>query len=95
MMGYPAKIQLIKRKASEQWFINFPSAVARAMEFEPSETLEWVIEDKSLLVLRRIITPPSTLKKKHPSGSSNNSSRSGKKPKAPSVRKGPGSEPKA
>jgi hypothetical protein len=23
-MGYPTKIQLIKREASEQWYINFP-----------------------------------------------------------------------
>ena len=69
-MGYPTKVQVIKRKNSEQWFINFPAAVARAMEFMPSETVEWVIEDKSQLVLRRIITPPSLLKKKLQQGSS-------------------------
>jgi len=33
-LGYPTKVQLIKRKESEQWYINFPSAVARAMEFQ-------------------------------------------------------------
>ena len=28
-MGYPAKVQLIKRqKGADQWYINFPSAVA-------------------------------------------------------------------
>ena len=32
-MGFATKVQLIKRKASEQWYINFPSAVAQAMEF--------------------------------------------------------------
>lgn len=32
-MGFPTKVQLIQRKASEQWYINFPSAVAQAMEF--------------------------------------------------------------
>jgi hypothetical protein len=52
-MGYPTKVQLIKRKASEQWYINFPSAVARAMEFEKGETVEWVIEDKNQLLLNR------------------------------------------
>jgi hypothetical protein len=36
-MGYPTKVQLIKRRESEQWYINFPSAVARAMEFERGE----------------------------------------------------------
>ncbi len=63
-MGYPTKIQLIKRKQSEQWYINFPSAVAQAMEFERGETVEWIIEDKSQLVVRRLKTPPSVLKKK-------------------------------
>lgn len=39
-MGYPTKVQLIKRKASEQWYINFPSAVAQAMEFDRGEVVE-------------------------------------------------------
>jgi hypothetical protein len=52
-MGFPTKIQLIKRAASEQWYINFPSAVAQAMEFEKGETVEWVIEDKKKMVLQR------------------------------------------
>jgi hypothetical protein len=63
-MGYPTKIQLIKRKQSEQWYINFPAAVAQAMEFERGETVEWIIEDKSQLVVRRQKTPSSALKKK-------------------------------
>lgn len=63
-MGYPTKVQLIKRKQNEQWYINFPSAIARAMEFEKAETVEWIVEDKSQLVLRRLKTPPSAMKKK-------------------------------
>ncbi len=63
-MGFPTKVQLIKRKQSEQWYINFPSAIAQAMEFERGETVEWTIEDKSRLVLKRQNTPPSLLKKK-------------------------------
>jgi len=63
-MGYPTKIQIIKRKQSEQWYINFPSAVAQAMEFEKGETVEWAIEDKGLLALKRQKVPPSLLKKK-------------------------------
>ena len=31
-MGFPTKVQLIARKASEQWYINFPSAVAQALD---------------------------------------------------------------
>jgi bifunctional DNA-binding transcriptional regulator/antitoxin component of YhaV-PrlF toxin-antitoxin module len=63
-MGYPTKVQLIKRKQSEQWYINFPSAVAQAMEFERGETVEWIIEDKGQLVLRRLKVPPSAKKKR-------------------------------
>lgn len=63
-MGFPTKVQLIKRKKSEQWYINFPSAVAQAMEFERGEMVEWIIEDKSQLVLRRTNPPASAIKKK-------------------------------
>jgi hypothetical protein len=52
-MGYPTKIQLIKRSKSEQWYINFPSALAQAMEFERGEMVEWTIEDKQKLILKR------------------------------------------
>lgn len=63
-MGYPTKVQLIKRKQSEQWYINFPAAVAQAMEFERGESVEWIVEDKGSLVLRRQKVPPSAMKKK-------------------------------
>lgn len=52
-MGFPTKIQLIKRTASEQWYINFPSAVAQAMEFQKGEVVEWIIEDKQRMTLKR------------------------------------------
>lgn len=52
-MGFPTKIQLIKRAKSEQWYINFPAAVAKAMEFEKGEIVEWIIEDKKKMILKR------------------------------------------
>ena len=88
-MGYPTKIQLIKRTKSEQWYVSFPAAVAKAMEFVPSESVEWIIEDKSQLVLRRIQTPPSVVKKKLRSGSSSNSNPFGRIHDPPSPRKEP------
>ena len=63
-MGFPTKVQLIKRRQSEQWYINFPSAVAQAMEFDRGETVEWFIEDKGMLALKRQKIPQSVLKKK-------------------------------
>lgn len=80
-MGFPTKVQLIKRQTSEQWYINFPSAVAQAMEFGRGETVEWFIEDKETLVLQRPEAPARKLKKK-PRG------RSSQKSKAPSVNAG-------
>jgi hypothetical protein len=46
-------VQLIQRKDSQQWYINFPSAIAQAMEFTRGEIVEWIIEDKNRLLLRR------------------------------------------
>ena len=61
-MGYPTKVQLIKRKQSEQWYINFPAPIAQAMDFQRGETVEWIIEDRTQLLLRRRQTPASTRK---------------------------------
>ena len=63
-MGFPTKIQLIKRTKSEQWYINFPAAVAQAMEFEKGEIVEWVIEDKKKMTLKRRTTQSSEEGKK-------------------------------
>ena len=66
-MGFPTKVQLIKRQASEQWYINFPSALAQAMEFSRGEMVEWFVEDKGLLALRRA-SPPASRTKKNSAG---------------------------
>lgn len=63
-MGYPTKIQLIKRAKSEQWYVNFPSAIAQAMEFERGEVAEWLIDNHQRLVLQRSDQAVSSLKKK-------------------------------
>lgn len=63
-MGYPTKVQLIRRKDSTQWYINFPAAIAQAMEFAKGETVEWVIQDKRTLQLRRLGTIDRAGKKK-------------------------------
>lgn len=52
-MGYKTKVQLIKRKESEQWYINFPMVLAQAMNFKKSEEIEWEIENKTKLILLR------------------------------------------
>ena len=52
-MGYPTTIQLISREKTEQWYVNFPAAVARALDFEKGEVVEWTIDTRSRLVLKR------------------------------------------
>ena len=63
-MGHNTKIQLIKRLKSEQWYVNFPAAVAQAIEFEQGEVVEWLIDDHQNIVLRRSDEAVAKLKKK-------------------------------
>lgn len=63
-MGHNTKIQLIKRLKSEQWYVNFPAAVAQAIEFEQGEVVEWIIDDHQNIVLRRTDEAVAKLKKK-------------------------------
>ncbi|ANF52952.1 hypothetical protein A0O34_21570 [Chryseobacterium glaciei] len=65
-MGYPTKVQVIKRKTSEQWYVNFPSAVAQAIEFKQGEVVEWIIDDNQRLILQRSDESVEDLKKKLP-----------------------------
>ena len=82
-MGFATKVQSIKRKNSEQWYINFPSAVAQAMEFEHSETVEWIVEDRQTLTLYRPNAPESRKKKRQKQkASSANSKNSSTAPEA-------------
>ena len=59
-MGYPTRVQLIVRQDSQQWYINFPAPLAAAMEFEKGEVIEWVIQDRQTLVLRRTAKAAAT-----------------------------------
>ena len=70
-MGFPTKVQLIQRQQSQQWYINFPSAIAQAMDFAKGEEVQWTIADKGHLILSRNVVPPDpiALKKTPPSSS--------------------------
>lgn len=62
-MGHPTKVQVIQRQNSEQWYVNFPAAVAHALEFDKGEVVEWVIEDKTTLILKRVHAPQAATPK--------------------------------
>lgn len=59
-------MQLINRKASQQWYVNMPAAVAEAMEFKKGEVVEWIVDDQQHLVLKRDSDLVASLKKKLP-----------------------------
>jgi hypothetical protein len=54
-MGYGCKVQKIKRETQNTYYVNLPSAIAEALEIEKGELLEWFIEDRNTLVLKRKI----------------------------------------
>lgn len=53
-MGYETKLQVIERKNNtRQFYIVCPAPLAEALEMEKGETLEFVVEDKNRLTIRR------------------------------------------
>jgi len=63
-MGYPTKVQRIQRPASQQWYIPFPAALARALDLRKGEVIEWNVEDRRTLRLCRTATLPAVGAKK-------------------------------
>ena len=52
-MGFKTKVQVIQRRESQQWYINFPSACAQVMNFRKGEVVEWEIAANGHLILHR------------------------------------------
>jgi hypothetical protein len=53
-MGYFSKIQVIQRgEKNRQYYLICPSPLAQALEMEKGEIIEWVVQDKKSLILRR------------------------------------------
>jgi len=52
-MGYPTTIQLITRDKGNQWYVNFPNALAKAMGFKKGEIVEWEVQAKNRFTLTR------------------------------------------
>ena len=60
VMGYPTKIQQISRQKGNQWYVNFPNALAEAMNFTKGETVEWEVDSLTALRMIRTEKPRST-----------------------------------
>jgi antitoxin component of MazEF toxin-antitoxin module len=53
-MGYLSKVQVIARAGgTRQFYILCPAQLAEALELEKGEEIEWVVEDKRTLTIRR------------------------------------------
>jgi antitoxin component of MazEF toxin-antitoxin module len=53
-MGYQSKVQVIERaRGNRQFYLMCPAQLAEALELEKGEEIEWVVEDKQTLVIRR------------------------------------------
>lgn len=54
-MGYISTMQLIQRKGNtRQYYLICPAPLAEALEIKKGESIEWVVEDKHTLTLKRV-----------------------------------------
>ena len=57
-MGYQSTVQVIRRGGKNcQWYLICPAPLAQALEIEKGEVIEWVVEDKQTLVVKRTPRP--------------------------------------
>lgn len=53
-MGYLSKVQVIERaNQTRQFYLICPAPLAQALELEKGEEIEWVVQDKATLILKR------------------------------------------
>jgi hypothetical protein len=54
-MGYRSKVQVIERANNQrQFYLICPAPLAQALEMEKGETIEWVVQDKWTLTVKRL-----------------------------------------
>jgi len=53
-MGYLSKVQLIERaNKTRQFYLICPAPLAEALELEKGEPIEWIVEDRLTLIVKR------------------------------------------
>ena len=64
-MGFVSKVQVIQRgERNRQFYFICPAPLAQALEIEKGEHIEWVVEDKQTLKIRRISEVPAPVRRK-------------------------------
>lgn len=66
-MGYISTVQVIRRgPKNRQYYMICPAPLAQALEIQKGELVEWVVEDKRIIILRRnIAAKKSTRRPSH------------------------------
>ena len=54
-MAYSIKVQKITQPTCTSYYANIPTAVVETMQIEKGEQMEWNLEDRDTLILRRKI----------------------------------------
>jgi hypothetical protein len=53
-MGYESSVQVIERaNRTRQFYLICPAPLAEALEMEKGEIIEWIVEDKHTLTIKR------------------------------------------
>ena len=53
-MGYLSKVQLIERaNHTRQFYLISPAPLAEALELEKGEPIEWIVQDRHTLIVKR------------------------------------------
>lgn len=53
-MGYESSVQVIERaNRTRQFYLICPAPLAEALELKKGEVIEWIIEDKHTLTIKR------------------------------------------
>jgi len=65
-MGFVSKVQVIQRgEKNRQFYFICPAPLAQALEIEKGEEIEWVVEDKGRLTIRRLASHPKARRPSH------------------------------
>jgi hypothetical protein len=63
-MGYQSKVQVIERGGIQrQFYLICPAPLAQALEMEKGETIEWIVQDKRTLTVKRLTARAAKSKK--------------------------------
>jgi|WetSurMetagenome_2_1015567.scaffolds.fasta_scaffold1730008_1 hypothetical protein len=65
-VGYRVKMQKVERPTNRSYYVNFPVALAEAMNMKKGELYDWIIEDKNTLIFRRVVPQKKAILKKLP-----------------------------